>query len=411
MKTILLMTVGTGTGDSQEKIDSLAHGLLYSIKNTNPSYTIFFGSETSKKTLRSMKKQFFKEFKSEFRDYEFVLLNDIDDFNECFDKIKEKLDEHENNEIKIDYTSGTKTMTMTAGICAAIYRKDLFVITGTRNKEGIVEKGTESKRTQNLYKIYDKFSLDKIKDAFNQNRFRTGIELLEETRGLKNKDSLLNLFKLYGNWDKFNHEKADQIFNNEFDGEFEYFPELQNKLNTHKKVIERIINSGEESLGCSYILADLLNNAVRRAEEGKYDDAIARLYRSLELIAQIRLKTGYKIKTSNVDIEKLKNKIKNQKYYDNLLKVKMSRKKVTLGSKDSFELLKNLDDPIGMTYEREKKTISTNLSLRNKSILAHGLEHRTEKEYENFKKCVLDISKELDKNIHKYMKDAEFPKF
>lgn len=32
-----------------------------------------------------------------------------------------------------------------------------------------------------------------------------------------------------------------------------------------------------------------MNNAYRRIEEGKYDDAVARLYRAIELIAQLGL--------------------------------------------------------------------------------------------------------------------------
>jgi len=412
MKTILFMTVGTGTGDSQERIDSLAHGLLFSIKDTGPIHTVFFGSELSKKTLKSLKKQYFEEFKLEFQDYDFVLLNDIDNFNECFDKFKEKLEEYENNIIKIDYTSGTKTMTMTAAICAAIYRKDLFLTSGTRGKDGIVKKGTESKRTQNLYQIYDKFTLDKIKDAFNHQRFETGIELLEETRDLKSKDSFLKLLELYNFWDKFNHDEADNIFKNGFDKEFKFFPELQNKLGINKAVIDRIVNPKKESLACYYILADLLNNAVRRAKEGKYDDAIARLYRSLELIAQIKLKTDYGIKTSNVNIDIVKNEVKNSEYVNKLIQNNKDNEKIKLGSKKSFELLKELGDPLGFACEDRKGKIMNSLNLRNMSILAHGLENRTKEEYNDFKSIVMELSGKLNENIEeKYMKEAEFPKF
>ncbi|MCL2115332.1 MAG: TIGR02710 family CRISPR-associated CARF protein [Methanobrevibacter sp.] len=412
MKTILFMTVGTGTGDSPEKIDSLAHGLLYSIKDTNPSHTLFFGSELSKKTVESLKKQFFKEFNFEFQDYDFVLLNDIDNFNECFDKYKEKLTEYEDSIIKIDYTSGTKTMTMSAAICATIYRKDLFLVAGERGKDGIVKKDTEYKRVQNLYKIYDKFTLDKIKDAFNHNRFETGIELLEETRDIENKDSFLKLLQLYNFWDKFNHKEADKIFKNEFDKEFKHFPELQNKLGINKAVIDKIVNPKKERLGYYYILADLLNNAVRRGEEGKYDDAIARLYRSLELIAQIKLKTEYGIITSDVDIKKVREYVKNSEYINKLIQNNSLEDKIRLGSKNSFKLLKELNDSLGQAYEKRKGKIKDSLKLRNKSILAHGCENRTEEEYNRFKSFVIELSNELDENIEKrYMKEAEFPKF
>jgi len=49
------------------------------------------------------------------------------------------------------------------------------------------------------------------------------------------------------------------------------------------------------------LIADILNNARRRMKEGKYDDAMARLYRTVELIAQYRLKMKYEIDTSDVD--------------------------------------------------------------------------------------------------------------
>ena len=50
-----------------------------------------------------------------------------------------------------------------------------------------------------------------------------------------------------------------------------------------------IVNSKSDNLRKCYILASLINNSIRRAEEYKYDDTVARLYRSSELIAQIRL--------------------------------------------------------------------------------------------------------------------------
>ena len=51
------------------------------------------------------------------------------------------------------------------------------------------------------------------------------------------------------------------------------------------KISKRGIKTGD----VKYYLPDLLNNAYRRIEEGKYDDAVARLYRSIELTAQLGL--------------------------------------------------------------------------------------------------------------------------
>jgi len=412
MKTVLFMTVGTGIGDDQEKVDSLAHGLLYSIKQTNPDFTIFFGSKDSMNTIDSLKKQYYEEFNLEFDEkfYEFVLLNDIDDFDDCYDKFKMKLLEYNNDIIRIDYTSGTKTMTMTAAICATIYRKDLYLVSGKRGQNGLVKKGTECNRAQNLYQIYDKFTLDKIKDAFDNNRFETAIELLNDTKDLENKNSYFKLLDLYNNWDKFNHKHSHKILQDNFDTEFDIFPELKNKLYLNKNVILLIVNPRDAKVSCYYKLADLINNADRRAKEGKYDDAIARLYRSLELIAQIKLKVGYRLKTSDIIIkDSIEKKINNPSYI-NKLEQKRKNNKIKLGLNDSFELLKNLDNDLGKLFF-EIKGLDNQRSLRNMSILAHGLENRTKKEYEDFKESVMILAKELNEKIEKYMEEAQFPKF
>ena len=52
-------------------------------------------------------------------------------------------------------------------------------------------------------------------------------------------------------------------------------------------------------------MADLLNNAQRRIDEGKYDDAVARLYRANELIAQITLTKFGVIDNALLDEEKV----------------------------------------------------------------------------------------------------------
>ncbi|MDR3062858.1 MAG: TIGR02710 family CRISPR-associated protein [Methanobrevibacter sp.] len=405
----LFMTVGTGIGNSQEAVDSLAHGLLYSIKETDPQYIVFFCSESSKRTVDSLKSQYFDEFNHELDFYELVEIINIDDFNECFDCFKKKLIEFKEDYIKIDYTSGTKTMTMTAAICATIYRKDLYLISGKRGKDNLVIKGTESKRTQNLYQIYDKFTLDKIKDAFNQNRFETAIDLLEETKAIENKEEYLSLLQLFNNWDKFNHKKAHEIFENGFDSKFNLFPDFKNDLYQNKNVIKLIVAPRDEKVGCYYKLADLLNNSKRRADEGKYDDGIARLYRALELIAQIKLKIDYNLKTSNIDMKTVEKYTQDSSYIKKL-EEKRKDDKVKIGLNDAFEMLKSFDNGLGKKFFERKELIDQR-SKRNMSILAHGLEHRTKEEYDEFYDSVNILANELTNKIEKYMEYAKFPKF
>ena len=83
------------------------------------------------------------------------------------------------------------------------------------------------------------------------------------------------------------------------------FSEIDKELKKNLNALGIIINSKSQNLKNCYILASLINNSIRRSEEYKFDDAIARLYRSFELIAQIRL-TSYNIKSSDIDLERIR---------------------------------------------------------------------------------------------------------
>lgn len=279
-KRALLMTVGTGTGD---KRCSLAHGLMCSIDSKDPDFICFFVSKDSKPTVDALKKVFNNKFDEDFDecyDYEFVENEAVDKFTEYFNEFKSKISELEDDyRILIDYTSGTKTMTMAAAFASMIFRKELFFVSGKREK-GIVVKGTEECVPQNLYQVYDELMINKIKDLFNNNRFEAGkvLEVFDIKEFQKAWPDLTKQFQL--------NIKALNIMN------------TFNQNSSNGPV--------EHNLKKYYMLASILNNARRREDENKFVDAVARLYRSLELIAQIRLSKEYGIDSSNVDIDVLR---------------------------------------------------------------------------------------------------------
>jgi len=296
MKRALFMTVGTGVGlDKEKKVRNLAHGLLSSIESYNPDKIVFFGSEESIETVESLKEQYYEKKGKELENCKFVRLDDIDDFYECYTRIEEEVkeEEKEGNEIIIDYTSGTKTMTTSAAICAMLYQKKLSLVAGKRGENGVVIPGTEAARVQNLFAAYDKYLLDRAKEAFNSYRFGEAMGYLDRIVALEDTEEYKKLVKAYDLWDKFEHEKAFQMLAGVKAGETAY----------NKSFLGRLMNARARE---DFILVDLMNNARRRMEEGKYDDAVARLYRTVELIAQYRLKMKYEIDTSDVDTWHLK---------------------------------------------------------------------------------------------------------
>lgn len=119
-------------------------------------------------------------------------------------------------------------------------------------------------------------------------------------------DLLETLVLAYSFWDKFDHLKAASYFS-QLHGKFDI--RWQIDTSNSKEMIFKIAKQ-KEKFGHSReildkfleeILADLLANADRRAQEGKYDDAVARLYRAVEVISQMLL-ARRKIDTSRVKI-------------------------------------------------------------------------------------------------------------
>ena len=398
-KTALLMPVGTGVGGTDEATDSLAHGILYSIDTYNPDEVIFFGSELSKKTIESLSKQYEDEFEEEFDYYEFIQIEAIDDFKKYFDAFKAKIEELSDYKVIIDYTSGTKTMTMSAAFASMLYRKKLYFISGER-KDGVVIRGTEKAISQNLYPIYDDLMITKIKELFNINRFEAGKTLLEDITKAQ-KETYSNLFNAYYYFDNVDYETAQSYF--QFKDFVNEWPELKPQFQKNAKALS-FLNRNHD-LQEYYVLGSLLNNARRRAEENKYDDAIARLYRSLELIAQIRLKKEYDIDTSDVNVEILK------QHHVELNFISNQTGTVKISLDQDYKLLDALGDELGKFYMENNPQVLSSLSSRNNSILAHGLNSQTEKEYNKFKDLVLRFAKVLNSQIALYIDETMFPEF
>lgn len=397
-KTALLMTVGTGIG-GQVATEDLAHAILFSIDNSNPDIVIFFGSEKSKKTVESVKEQYLNEFEEEFDYFEFIHLEQIDDFKIYFEAFKRKIQELNGYKIIIDYTSGTKTMTMSAAFASMLYRKNLYFVGGER-EDGVVIRGTEKIISQNLYPIYDDLMISKIKELFNTNRFDAGKSLLEDITKAK-KDTYANLFDAYYYFDNVDYNKANKYFiTKEFIAEW---PELKKQFSLNAKALYHL-NKEDSAMRPFYILGSLINNARRRAEETKYDDAIARLYRSLELIAQIKL-NEYGIDTSDVELD-----ILNKHGVEQEFKPDFSGK-IKLSLVQDYELLNNLGDDLGEFYIKNKDEFLATISSRNNSILAHGLNSQTEKQYVKFRDLILKFASVLNPEMDVYIHETEFPEF
>ena len=413
----LFMTVGTGVNPNSEieGYKLLSKGIYNSIDKISPDYIVFFASELSKNTIQYVK-ELFEEDDDEFiegEDYEVVILEDIDQFNSCFEAIEQKIWQYdilseEKHEIVMDYTSGTKTMSSAMACCGMFYSKDLITISGDR-KNGIVSAGTATIQYQNLYKVYDRIALMRVRNHFNANRFYTASEILANIVDENiHKEDLINLVKAYYAWDNMDFDIAYD-FLTKVDLDLLEVKEIKDELKINLKALGAIVRSPHENLKNCYILASLINNSIRRAEEYKYDDAIARLYRAFELIAQIRL-SKYSLISSDIDTEKLLEKNVRQEFIDELEKNRTDGK-IKIGLIKDFELLAELDDELGKYFIENRNRINNLTIKRNNSILAHGLESLDKEDFDQFVEVVENLARKLDKDMDKFLNQTRFAKF
>jgi CRISPR-associated protein (TIGR02710 family) len=138
----------------------------------------------------------------------------------------------------------------------------------------------------------------------------------------------------------------------------------------------------------AYVL-DLIANADRRARiEGKYEDAVARLYSGLERAARFRLRRRYRINTEDVKQEQLPEALREeymQKHHD----PRDGKLKVPLLA--AYRVLEALGDALGGAFMARQEEVVKLLNLRNSSPLGHGEAPVGADGYERFRSVLVAL--------------------
>ena len=126
-------------------------------------------------------------------------------------------------------------------------------------------------------------------------------------------------------------------------------------------------------------MADLYANALRRKEEGKYDDAVARACRALEYVAQFCLFEKHQIDSGDEDVSLLKGKVDadlTARYVEKSKRDQSGGGRVKLGLYECYELLARAGEEMGIRFMTEyadnRSAPAKYYNTRNDSILAHG---------------------------------------
>jgi CRISPR-associated protein (TIGR02710 family) len=158
-------------------------------------------------------------------------------------------------------------------------------------------------------------------------------------------------------WDKFCHKEA-----------LELLTPHGARFSLYIIALKKILGVTKSSGGYEMV-ADLINNADRKAHRRYYDDGIARLYRAMELFAQIRLEKVRGWKSGNLLLTDLPENLRKE-YVSHM----RDGKKLALDLSEDYDLLFKLEDPFGLMFKEREARILNALIQRNLSIGAHGLE-------------------------------------
>lgn len=363
MSKALVISVGTGIGDEP----TVARAIVFSIKANNPDKVFYVVSPDSER-------QVLPEVLAQCsgKPYEVWKLTDPEDVNKTFAELKHKFQavRREFDQLVADYTSGTKTMSAALAILGSLLGADTLSYVGGHRVKGVVAPGSEKLLTVFPYAVTAQLRFAEAIALFNSCQYETALRIVEEIKARlaypllpAELPDFEYLARAYSAWDKFRHDEARELLSKikmkEVDGNKEFL----NRLN-------------KEELKEPYCIADLLNNATRRGNiECKYDDAVARLYRAMEMLAQWKLKVDHGIpNTGDVPKEKLPPGFQLAAAADGTLK---------LGLRQCYQLLAEFGDPVGRMFTEDSEFLGL-LEARNNSILAHGTKPVDRSTYEKF---------------------------
>lgn len=258
-------------------------------------------------------------------------------------------------------------------------------------------KEENEKSNNNLIKIF--------RILFNNHDYDSMINMISLMNFKKNEEKkLIAVINFYKDWDLFEY---DNIIKYNYQGLPEVFQPINEKHLENIRTLKKICSEYKEYR----LVIDLINNAKRRNEEGKYNEAIIQLYRALELATQLKLKKFYKIETDNVNLNRLEELKINKHFIEYLKKFTNSYNNIHLSLKEQLYILKGLKDPMGKFYWNNQDLFTDIIEMRHSSLLVHGNTNITVIQYQEYEYLVKEFVSKLNKNIKKCIKNTEFPKF
>jgi len=369
MKTAFVATVGKGD------LGDIRKPLIKSISESNPSFILLFATPDTEGNARDICRDLSR---TDSDSQVHILVQPREDVELLFKEMLDAITAMMRNvgaspsDVLADFTTGTKPMSaalVLAAVKLGLGRLKYMMV--RRDDADRVCIGTERALTFEPVGLRASIMLDSALALMRQYRFDAVRVLVSDmpdailnTTEKATRDGLLRLAAAYSDWDTFQHIRFRGAYERVDFSTAMALKQFQVSGETLSAVHDLGEQSGKGKLS-PLAVVDLLNNARRRAEEGKYDDATARLYRACEMLAQWLL-SEKGINSSDVDLSKVP-----KASVDWLTHCLGKSSKVEIGLHKSYQLLAEMGIPVGTRFGSDA-TLQILLKERNLSILAHG---------------------------------------
>ncbi len=384
--------------------------VVASIREHRPSRVVWFCSQDTVETVGPIKDQLGRHGVA-VQDHK-VLVEDPQDLVHCYERALRcadlaLADGWSPSAVLVDFTGGTKVMTA-ALVLATIGRGFGFSYVGgtarTKNGRGVVEPGAEMIIRRGdpflLFAVEERKRLAGFFRTYQFNAARTVAEALL-ARPLSEPDRVAfrmvgELAKAYELWERFEYKQALETLGPCWrrwavavaaNPGIRYAAVLS-VLEANVRWLERLARATSGfSRYDKLLVADLLANADRRAQEASYDDAIVRLYRALELGAQAAIQRRLGCGTDRGPVAVVPEALRAEFQ----ARREAEPEYLELPLEGAYRLLAALREAEGTGFEARRDEFRRVQHARNHSWLAHGMVPGTEATFRSLRDVVENI--------------------
>ena len=367
-KRALIVTVGVS---SQPSGADIVDALMIDIEAYRPDHLILASTDLSRPIADALAHRA-KRSVPTIEHLDLPSAHDLDlIFNRVRGVIQRLIDEGYSNEnIAVNYASGTKVMSSGLALAAVFnacgslrYVRSASTTAPAERLIATPARAVFANRDIALAKVLATELRFQLACSILRN---VHSDFLSEAERQVCKD-LITLFEAYDAWNGFRVGRFLELYESVEDGRKELDPFLlsDESLEAARELGRAIARRKPSSLIC----LDLYNSAKRYRRAGDYNDAVARLYRAMEILAQERMLEKWGIDPDNVMAQKVP-----PRYRPDFEALRsMQDGVIRLGLRKSYELLYRLGDDLGSDFHNDPH-IAERLAERRSSMLAHGVD-------------------------------------